>query len=134
MLKMTHRCVGAAFFGIVSALVSGLCFGIRAWWPAGIFLVAAFACLCWCSRGALFINEVLTRYYVPLEGDLPKPGPPYPAPEAPSRPSTVPCSRRCLSRGADPFAEGTRMKGGVSERPEGPRPSKPKGQGGGRLN
>lgn len=68
MLKMSSRCVGAAFFGIVTAFVSGLCFGLRAWWPAGTFLVLAVACLCWCSRGAIFIDTVLTKFNVPLEG------------------------------------------------------------------
>ena len=98
MLKMSSRCVGAAFFGIVSALVSGLCFGIRAWWPAGICLAAAFACLCWCSRGALLIDEVLTRFGVPLEGiyntesilekvkEMSRTGPPQPRPEPKPRP------------------------------------------------
>lgn len=68
MLKLSSRCVGAAFFGVVAALVSGFCFGIRAWWPAGICLAATFACLCWCGRGAMFIDEVLTGFGVPLEG------------------------------------------------------------------
>lgn len=68
MLKLSSRAVGAAVFGTVSGLLAGLCLGLRAWWPAGIFLAAAFACVMWSGRVALFIDSVLKKHGIPLEG------------------------------------------------------------------
>ena len=103
MLKLSARAVGAAFFGTVSGLCSGICFGLGAWWPAGIALFAAFACLMWSGRAAMLINETLERFGVPPEG-------------------SYDTKKEILK------------KVSLSERSEGPRPSKPKGQGGERLN
>lgn len=68
MLKLSNGAVGAAVFGTVSGFLSGLCFGLRVWWPAGVFLFAALACLMWSGRVSLLIDAVLAKHGIPLEG------------------------------------------------------------------
>ena len=93
MLRLSSGAVGAAFFGIVSGLLAGVCLGLGAWWPAGICLVLAFACLCWSSRVAILIDTVLKKHGIPLEGiydtksildrveEMSRTGPPKPRPK-----------------------------------------------------
>ena len=118
MLKLSSGAVGAAVFGVVSGFSAGLCLGLRAWWPAGIFLAAAFACIMWSGRVALLIDSVLKKHGIPLEGIY------YGTEELLKK----------VERQRRDFSEGKRKKGCVSPEPDRPRPGRPKGQGGGRPN
>lgn len=87
MLTLSNRAVGMAFFGVIAALISGLCFGLRAWWPAGIGLVLAIGGLLGVGRVAIEIDEVLLLHQIPLSGGehVSLKRPPLPRPESRSR-------------------------------------------------